>query len=70
LQDAGIQAERVERGLDHGVWAAFKVAFDDQFSEGGALEGVPIVQVSLFDAERAAAEADAEKHIRLGRAVE
>jgi 4,5-DOPA dioxygenase extradiol len=70
LNEAGIQAEGVERGLDHGVWAAFKVAFDDQFGKGGALEGVPLVQVSLFDVERGATRADAEKHIKLGRAVE
>jgi aromatic ring-opening dioxygenase catalytic subunit (LigB family) len=24
LKDAGIQAEGVKRGLDHGVWASFK----------------------------------------------
>jgi 4,5-DOPA dioxygenase extradiol len=70
LKEAGIQAEGVERGLDHGVWAAFKVAFDDQFGKGGALEGVPLVQVSLFDIERGATGADAEKHIKLGKAVE
>ena len=70
LKEAGIKAEGVERGLDHGVWAAFKVAFDDQFGKGGALEGVPLVQVSLFDIERGATGLDAEKHIRLGRAVE
>jgi 4,5-DOPA dioxygenase extradiol len=70
LKEAGIQAEGVERGLDHGVWAAFKVAFDDQFGKGGALEGVPLVQVSLFDVEWGATRAEAEKHIKLGRAVE
>ena len=70
LKEASIQAEGVERGLDHGVWAAFKVAFDDQFGKGGSLEGVPLVQVSLFDVERGATSADAEKHIKLGRAVE
>jgi 4,5-DOPA dioxygenase extradiol len=70
LKEAGIQAKGVERGLDHGVWAAFKVAFDDQFGKGGSLEGVPLVQVSLFDIERGATGADAEKHIKLGRAVE
>ena len=70
LKEAGIQAEGVERGLDHGVWAAFKVAFDDQFGKGGALEGVPLVQVSLFDVERGATRVEAEKHIKLGRAVE
>jgi 4,5-DOPA dioxygenase extradiol len=70
LEEAGIKAEGVERGLDHGVWAAFKVAFDDEFGKGGALEGVPVVQVSLFDVERGATEVDAEKHVKLGRAVE
>lgn len=70
LEEAGIKAEGVERGLDHGVWTAFKVAFDDQFGKGGVLEGVPVVQVSLFDVERGATAADAEKHVKLGRAVE
>lgn len=52
LQDVGIQAEGVARGLDHGVWAAFKVAFDDQFGEGGALEGVPQVRNGDGEVER------------------
>lgn len=62
LNDAGIKTEGVERGLDHGVWAVFKVAFNEETNPIG---DVPIVQVSLFDDEK-----DAEGHIRLGRAVE
>ena len=65
LKEAGIKAEGVERGLDHGVWAAFSVAFDP---ESNPL-GVPIVQVSLYDIERGATTEDARKHIYLGRAV-
>jgi len=61
LQDAGIKAEGVERGLDHGVFAVFKVAFNPETNPAG----VPIVQVSLFDDDT-----DAAAHIRLGRAVE
>jgi len=60
LQDAGIRAQGVERGLDHGVFAPFRVAFDPEKNP----LNVPIVQVSLFDNE------DAEMHIRLGKAVE
>ena len=59
LGDAGIQAEGVRRGLDHGVWASFACAFD---SKKNPLK-VPIVQVSLFDNE------DPDKHYALGKAV-
>lgn len=55
----GIEVEAVERGLDHGVWASFKVAFDP---EANPLN-VPIVQVSLFSSE------DPHQHYNLGRAV-
>jgi 4,5-DOPA dioxygenase extradiol len=61
LNESGIRTEGVERGLDHGVWAVFKVAFDEERNPIGE---VPIVQVSLFDGE------DAASHIRLGQAVE
>ena len=54
-----IEVEAVERGLDHGVWASFKVAFDP---EKNPLK-VPIVQVSLFSSE------DPHQHYNLGRAV-
>lgn len=61
LTQAGIKAEGVERGLDHGVFVCFKVAFDPETNP----VGVPIVQVSLFDDDR-----DPGAHIRLGRAVQ
>ncbi|KAJ6151203.1 aromatic ring-opening dioxygenase LigB subunit [Penicillium chermesinum] len=59
LKEAGISAKGVKRGLDHGVWASFKCAFDP---ESNPLN-VPIVQVSLFDTE------DPIQHYRLGEAV-
>ena len=30
LQSNKIEVEAVDRGLDHGVWASFKVAFDPE----------------------------------------
>ncbi|KAI9844076.1 MAG: hypothetical protein M1837_005789 [Sclerophora amabilis] len=59
LDRAGIEAEGVKRGLDHGVWASFKCAFDPQQNP----LNVPLVQVSLFDSE------DPDQHYRLGEAV-
>ncbi|KAL4805892.1 Extradiol ring-cleavage dioxygenase, class III enzyme, subunit B [Aspergillus unguis] len=59
LNQAGIKAEGVKRGLDHGVWVGFKCAFEP---ESNPLN-VPIVQVSLFNSE------DPMQHYRLGEAV-
>lgn len=59
LRANNIDATPVSRGLDHGVWASFKVAFDP---EDNPL-GVPVVQVSLFSSE------DPHQHYALGRAV-
>jgi len=59
FKTAGIKAEGVRRGLDHGVWASFMCAFDPQRNP----LNVPIVQVSLFDSD------DADQHFRLGAAV-
>ncbi|KAL8693865.1 MAG: hypothetical protein Q9218_001374 [Villophora microphyllina] len=56
---ANIDIQPVKRGLDHGVWASFKVAFDP---EQNPLK-VPIVQVSLFASE------DPHQHYHLGKAV-
>lgn len=77
LQDAGIEAEAVKRGLDHGVFAPFtcskfilivahmKILYTDKLvfhPEENPL-GVPLVQVSLFKNE------DPNKHYELGQAV-
>ncbi|KAJ5166254.1 uncharacterized protein N7482_005035 [Penicillium canariense] len=59
LKDAGIDAQGVKRGLDHGVWASFKCAFEPDSNP----LNVPVVQVSLFNTE------DPNQHYRLGQAV-
>ncbi|KLO95639.1 putative aromatic ring-opening dioxygenase LigB subunit [Fusarium fujikuroi] len=59
LSEAGIQSYGMERGLDHGVFSGFHVAF---YPETNPLN-VPLVQVSLFKNE------DPHAHYALGRAV-
>lgn len=59
LRSANISAEPTKRGLDHGVFAPFRVAFDPLTNP----LNVPIVQVSLFDND------DADEHYKLGQAV-
>ncbi|BDD61667.1 hypothetical protein MAP00_006703 [Monascus purpureus] len=59
LKEANIKAEGVKRGLDHGVWASFKCAFEPDTNP----LNVPIVQVSLFNTE------DPIQHYRLGQAI-
>ncbi|KAL4782721.1 Extradiol ring-cleavage dioxygenase, class III enzyme, subunit B [Aspergillus varians] len=59
FKQAGIKAEGVKRGLDHGVWASFKCAFEPDSNP----LNVPVVQVSLFKSE------DPMQHYRLGEAV-
>jgi 4,5-DOPA dioxygenase extradiol len=61
LGEAGIQTQKEERGLDHGVFVPFKIMFNPEENP----VNVPIVQVSLYDNDR-----DAGKHLKLGRAVE
>ncbi|KAI1379462.1 putative aromatic ring-opening dioxygenase LigB subunit [Hypoxylon crocopeplum] len=60
LTVAGIEVEKVKRGLDHGVWAGFMVAFDPKNNP----LNVPIVQVSLYNNE------DSNQHYRVGQALE
>jgi aromatic ring-opening dioxygenase catalytic subunit (LigB family) len=59
LLEAGISSAGVVRGLDHGVWSGFTVAFDPDTNP----LNVPLVQVSLYDNE------DPDAHYALGRAV-
>ncbi|KAI9172360.1 Extradiol ring-cleavage dioxygenase [Paramyrothecium foliicola] len=59
LSEAGIQSYGMKRGLDHGVWSGFHVAFNPKTNP----LGVPLVQVSLFKNESPTA------HYALGRAV-
>ncbi|KAG9650933.1 aromatic ring-opening dioxygenase LigB subunit, partial [Aureobasidium melanogenum] len=60
LKTANIDAKGVSRGLDHGVFAPFTVAFDPKTNP----LNVPLVQVSLFDSD------DANQHYRLGEAMQ
>ncbi|KAI1436954.1 Extradiol aromatic ring-opening dioxygenase [Xylaria sp. CBS 124048] len=60
LQKAGIRAEGVDRGLDHGVYVGFSVAFNPDKNP----LGIPIVQVSQYNSQ------DVNLHYRLGQAVE
>lgn len=60
LKEAGIKTQGLSRGLDHGVWASFKVAFNEETNP----LTVPIVQVSLYSND------DPAKHIALGKAVQ
>ncbi|KAI4715933.1 aromatic ring-opening dioxygenase LigB subunit [Aureobasidium sp. EXF-10727] len=60
LKTAGIDAKGVSRGLDHGVFAPFTVAFDPKSNP----LSVPLVQVSLFDSD------EADQHYRLGEAMQ
>ncbi|KAL0937473.1 aromatic ring-opening dioxygenase [Colletotrichum truncatum] len=59
LASHDIGCETKERGLDHGVWAGFHVAFNPNTNP----LNVPLVQISLFHSE------DPDAHYRLGRAV-
>ncbi|KAI0838155.1 LigB-domain-containing protein [Hypoxylon sp. FL0890] len=59
LTKAGIKAKGVTRGLDHGVWSGFHVAFHPKDNP----LNVPLVQVSLY------ANQDVDMHYRLGQAV-
>ncbi|KAK8104006.1 Extradiol ring-cleavage dioxygenase- class III enzyme- subunit B [Apiospora kogelbergensis] len=59
LSKAGIKSKGVTRGLDHGVWSGFSVAFDPEQNP----LNVPLVQVSLYNNE------DPDLHYRLGQAV-
>lgn len=59
LSEAGIHAEGTKRGLDHGVWSGFHVAFNPETNP----LNVPLVQVSLYNNE------NPTDHYNLGRAV-
>ncbi|KAK0110681.1 hypothetical protein ONS96_002282 [Cadophora gregata f. sp. sojae] len=59
LTKHNIEASGTRRGLDHGVWASFKVAFDPVNNP----LSVPIVQVSLFASD------SPTQHLALGRAI-
>ncbi|XP_044731621.1 4,5-DOPA dioxygenase extradiol 1-like isoform X2 [Chrysoperla carnea] len=59
LKDANIKAVSKSRGLDHGAWVPFKIAFP---SDKIPLS-VPIVQISLYTNE------DPNLHFNVGRAL-
>ncbi|KAK6537770.1 hypothetical protein TWF694_010679 [Orbilia ellipsospora] len=60
LSATNIKTRFVKRGLDHGIWIPFSIAFDPE--QGRGLD-VPIVELSLYASE------DPLKHISLGKAL-
>lgn len=59
VRSAGLNISGVKRGLDHGVWSSFKIAFDHDDNP----LNVPLVQLSLYGNE------DPLKHFKLGAAL-
>ncbi|KAK4164191.1 putative ferrous iron binding protein [Cladorrhinum sp. PSN259] len=59
LAKAGVPAKGLKRGLDHGVFSGFSVAFPPDSNPLNC----PLVQVSLFNSE------DPDAHYKLGQAV-
>ncbi|KAI5289695.1 hypothetical protein KEM54_003406 [Ascosphaera aggregata] len=59
VQAAGLKISGVKRGLDHGVWTSFKIAFDQEENP----LNVPVVQLSLYGNE------DPSAHFKLGTAL-
>lgn len=73
LQANGFQSDLVKRGIDHGVWVPFKVAFLDYNtlgpqtalkSESPDLLDIPLVQVSLTSNDD-----DFRSHFKLGKVL-
>jgi len=58
LKLAGIGSYRVDRGLDHGTWVPFKVAFPPEIKLD-----IPVVQVSTYRHE------ELDEHIKLGKGL-
>jgi aromatic ring-opening dioxygenase catalytic subunit (LigB family) len=65
LKEHGLKAQLTPRGLDHGVWVPFKVAFSTNKEQGEYWDvEVPLVQVSLQHTN------DFTIHRQLGQALE
>ncbi|KAG7665006.1 uncharacterized protein J8A68_001471 [[Candida] subhashii] len=72
LKSGGFDTRISDRGIDHGVWVPFKVAFSDyttqtkQPEEKGALDlpDTAVIQVSLTSSD-----GDFEKHFKLGEVL-
>ncbi|KAH7069950.1 Extradiol ring-cleavage dioxygenase, class III enzyme, subunit B [Paraphoma chrysanthemicola] len=58
IVNSGVQAKRVERGVDHGIWVPFKIMFPPETPLD-----IPIIQVSTFHGY------DLKSQIRLGEVL-
>lgn len=64
LQEEGLDAKLTPRGIDHGVWVPFKVAFSTNKASDEHWDiDVPLVQVSLLHSD------DFKVHRKLGHAL-
>lgn len=64
VEKAGFLAQQTERGIDHGVWVPFKVAFLDDSGSEWVLPDTPLVQVLLPGLGN-----DFDANYRLGQAL-
>lgn len=64
FQRKGFTSNLVKRGIDHGVWVPFRVAFLDKNSSSVDLLDIPLVQVSLTSRDE-----DFDTHYKLGKVL-
>ncbi len=68
IKSVDLNAKTVTRGIDHGVWVPFKVAFPDQYDQNNSKKqiknvNIPIIQVSL------GYNSSIEWHFKVGQAL-
>lgn len=73
LKEDGFHAELSKRGLDHGVWVPFKVAFSDYDTlhplPKGVEAGLDLPETSIVQVSLTGNEKDFDTHFKLGQSL-
>lgn len=73
LKKAGFISQLTKRGIDHGVWVPFKVAFSDYNTleplPEGAEHGLDLPETSLIQVSLTGLDRDFDTHFELGKAL-
>ncbi|CAN3357885.1 hypothetical protein DICA3_C15522 [Diutina catenulata] len=72
LKQSGFNSKLTKRGIDHGVWVPFKVAFSDyntQTKPQPAVKGLDLPDTAVIQVSLTARDNDFDAHIKLGQAL-
>ena len=72
IRKNGFNSSLTNRGIDHGVWVPFKVAFSDYYTQSRPqpeVKGLDLPDTSVIQVSLTSRDGDFAKHFKLGEVL-